>query len=181
MTKFGELIEGDMPPRDAIHVAAAPVTASETLSPGEHITFIQADCELVGRSKVAAIGIVDPFLQAPVKKGQRFWMFLYPNTVTTLTHQWEHPAFEKRMELMGRIKHGDSEDWLRRYANEQLDTGYNALISGTRSYLKYDEYMVEGGKFEGIDLDPEFWYHYQRVTGEVVPTDKQHSFFGCSC
>ncbi|MFO0822607.1 MAG: hypothetical protein U0792_05710 [Gemmataceae bacterium] len=39
------------------------------------------------------VGIVDPFLREAVRPGQRFWLFMYPNTVTTLRHEWTHPAY----------------------------------------------------------------------------------------
>lgn len=34
------------------------------------------------------VGIVDPFLRESVQPSQRFWLFLYPNTVTSLRHEW---------------------------------------------------------------------------------------------
>jgi hypothetical protein len=85
---IGELVEGDAR-RDAIHVAVAPVEAAEDLLPGQHVGLVSG----LASSASAPIGVVDPFLKAPVLKGQRFWLFLYPNTVTSLRHVWTHPAF----------------------------------------------------------------------------------------
>ena len=63
--------------RDAVHFALAPVTAAERLSPGQHIGF-------VGENTVGPcdkpLGIVDPFLPGPVKKGVKFWMFVRTST-----------------------------------------------------------------------------------------------------
>ena len=85
---IGRLISADEG-RDAVHVAIAPITAPCELRPGQHV-------DSLGRPEgpgVVPVGVVDPFLREPGSPGQRCWLFLYPNTVTTLRHEWTHPAF----------------------------------------------------------------------------------------
>ncbi|OWK42144.1 hypothetical protein FRUB_04222 [Fimbriiglobus ruber] len=81
--------------RDAVHIAVAPVTAAHALEPGQHVGFTPlGQTEMVGAVDPGqGIGIVDPFLTADVHAGGRFWMFLYPNTVTSLRHYWTHPSY----------------------------------------------------------------------------------------
>jgi hypothetical protein len=74
---LGAAPPGDAADRDAVHVAVKKMRAVRTMYPGEHLQN----------------GIVDPFLKAPVRYGEWYWLLLYPNTVTTLRHVWEHPAF----------------------------------------------------------------------------------------
>ncbi len=91
--RLGRLVEDGDRRRDAIHIAVAPVTAAERLAPGQHVGLIQeGNLELVGPCE-SAIGIVDPFLVEDVEPGQRFWLLLYPGTVTSLRHIWTHSAF----------------------------------------------------------------------------------------
>ena len=92
--RLGQLIEDGDRRRDAIHIAVAPVTAAEpAYAPGQHVGLVQEDnLELAGPCD-RAIGIVDPFLAEEVEAGQRFWLFLYPGTVTSLRHIWTHPTF----------------------------------------------------------------------------------------
>jgi hypothetical protein len=85
---IGKLVAGDAG-RDAIHVAIAPTTAPCELKPGQHVDQ-QGNPE---GPDIEPVGIVDPYLREPVRTGQRFWLFLYPNTVTSLRHEWTHPAY----------------------------------------------------------------------------------------
>lgn len=83
---------GDIAMRDAIHIAMAPVVAAERLQPGQHIGLLD-DGRACASDK--PIGIVDPFLVDAVLPGHRLWLFLYPGTVTSLRHDWTHPAFSR--------------------------------------------------------------------------------------
>lgn len=95
--KLGQIIDGEAT-RDAVHVAVAPVIAAEDLRAGQSVgTRSKWNADVV--AMVPGIGVVDPFLTSPVKAGQRFWMFLYPGTVTGLRHDWTHPEFPTDDEL----------------------------------------------------------------------------------
>lgn len=91
--QLGQLIQDGERRRDAVHIALAPVTAAERLAPGQHVGLVQAgNVELVGPCQ-DNIGIVDPFLTKDIEPGQRFWLCLYPGTITGLRHLWTHPTF----------------------------------------------------------------------------------------
>lgn len=99
--KVGQLIpETEQAFRDAIHVAVIPARALVRMSPGCHVGIHEEYLpEVVAESSEArkCIGIVDPFLKEDVEEGQRFWLFMYPNTVTSLRHAWSHSAFKARV------------------------------------------------------------------------------------
>ena len=87
MATLGTLI-GEHERRDAVHVAVLPAVAGIHLAPGEPVGIVEG----VARPCLAPIGIVDPFLDLHVQQGERFWLFLYPRSVTSLRHVWTHPA-----------------------------------------------------------------------------------------
>lgn len=89
--EVGKLLDASIVKRDAIHVAVAPLEAAMDLKPGEHVGLTDEGRAVAG---VETIGIVDPFLEATVKEGERFYLFLYPGTITSLHHVWTAPAFE---------------------------------------------------------------------------------------
>ena len=170
---LGKLIIGKSEQeRDAVHVAIASVTAAETLSPGQHIGFIGTNTETVGPT-LHNIGIVDPYLKVKVPRGGRFWMWLYPGTITSLQHIWDHPSFVNPVT-------GASEVWLREFA-DSADMSYESLLDAAEAYIKYDDYVCEGGRYEGFYTPEVFWDHYEVVTSKKVEPRKRGNFFSCSC
>ena len=159
--------------RDAIHVAVAPVTATERLAPGQPVSFAGDGHTSVCAASGASVGIVDPFLTAPVFAGERFWLFLWPGSITSLRHDWTHPAFEPK-------PRDASEQWIRDFATG-VGLKYEVVMEGAREYLRTGEYLCFGGLLEGEYVPDDFWPHYEQVTNTTVPKNERGSFFTCSC
>lgn len=187
--KLGQFID-ESQQRDAIHIAVAPVVAGEKLAPGQDIGFIASDRLTVGVSK-EPIGIVDPFLKSLVFPGQRFWMLLYPQTITSLRHDWTHPAFSDRHESAQESANNEKELrlqesglWMEKFA-DVADLSFSQVMSAAKNYLQSGEYFVQYDSSDARDAIDEvgaalFWHHYQVLTGEVA-TDMEDSCFSCSC
>lgn len=86
-SKLGKLAAVDEQ-RDAMHVAVIPAMLAVDLPPGCPVSIINGWAYPSGEH----IGIIDPFLEAPLKKGNRVWVIMYPNTVVNLRHDWTHSA-----------------------------------------------------------------------------------------
>ncbi len=159
--------------RDAIHIAIAPMRAAGPLVPGQHVGII-AD-GIVGES-ATPVGIVDPFLRAPVANDALVWVLLYPGTVRTLRHEWTHDAFVPGVNQAKAA----AQIWMDKYA-DKMGVGWRDLIMHAQNYLRRDDYWTEGGRFEGEWVPDEFWPHYEALTGETVADGKRGSFLSCSC
>lgn len=109
-SKIGKLITEDDLKKDAIHIAIAPAQAAEMLRPGQRINVINGMA--VRATYKTEIGIVDPLLKDVVERGDRFWVFMLPDSVTDLKHTWSHPSFPEKE------KHLTRED------NEESDMSY---------------------------------------------------------
>lgn len=171
--------------RDAIHVAVMPVVSAEgeTLLPGQHIGFAERGWRVTGNPQepYKLLGIVDPFLAAPVQPGTRFWMLLYPQTITGLRHDWSHPAISQDGFGVGSY----SEKWLRDFAAE-VDADYSEMMAVAATHCegaknRWPDYLIEGGKWEGQNTPAEFWTHYAIVTGKKPADDETPGIFSCSC
>lgn len=124
--QLGKIID-ERQERDAIHVPIAPCVAASRLQPGQHVGLVSQgsiEVDAVG----IRVGIIDPFLKTPVEPGQRCWLFLYPGSVTSLRHAWEHPAFAVPPSSDD-TRRQESEKWLRQFADEnRID--YAELVDG---------------------------------------------------
>jgi len=175
--------------RDAIHIAIAPVIATEKLYPGQDIGFVEdGNIEKVGTKAKQLIGIVDPFLKSPVFPEQVFWMCLYPLTVTSMRHEWGHPAFEQvtnevfiagpRKPSFAEMQVEESKQWL---ADFGMDYGLNYfdLLRAAEDYLSTGQTFYVGAN--STHLPEEFWDHFERVTGKSVEENRRLTFFSCAC
>lgn len=179
--------------RDAIHLAVEPVVAGEDLNPGEDVGRLADDTFGVAGKP---LGIVDPFLSAPVKKGERFWLVIYPRQITSLNHVWEHPDFPSAaLYDLGRVRRVTerltraSENWIRdEFVPKVEDYGheltYAEVMEGAKSHLQGGEGVCAGNDinydFIGKNIE-QFWEHFVNVTGTEVPAGKRESFFRCAC
>jgi hypothetical protein len=178
-TKIGQLIDGDQL-RDAVHIAVAPVEAVHFMEAGTHVGLDEFGC---ASALEKPIGIVDPFLESPIKKGERFWLFLYPNTITSLKHVWTHPAFEDQPSL-GSAKSA-SEDWMRAWALEHMSEDYYGDGEKLRPEVAYENAIEAGhshsvGPYEDArdHIDSEWWSHWETITGQ---RGNREEYFRCAC
>lgn len=170
--RIGEIITTTQH-RDAVHMAIAPVVAGHQLQPGQRVAMTDGKAFISPTHR--SIGIVDPFLDGYVDPNERFWLFLYPGSITSLRHHWEHPSLADDMS-----PRPESEVWLREFA-EECGLGYQELMGGAEDWVIGGQYLCCGSLLEGRGVPDAFWGHYEAVTGKRVPSGKQHTFFSCSC
>jgi len=183
---MGTVLPDEIKPgtRDAVHVACIAVTAKVSMHPG---TDVGAD----GDPKSKPVGIVDPFLKEAVPTGSRFWLYLYPRTITGLNHHWSHPDFpeekkgefviyEESYKAMGEDK-ARSERWLEDFADSSDVPSYDELRLAT------EHVAMEGGGHSihfGTDasgrIPPEFWIHAEKAWGITIQGEKPE-YFSCAC
>lgn len=165
--------------RDAIHLAVEPVIAGEILKPGQDIGLVNG-LAYKGLKSKKFLGIVDPFLEESVKKGEMFWLIVYPRQITSLRHVWSHPDFPE--DIPNIIKNDNfSVAWIKNFA-ETIGTTYKRLMEGAEDYVDSGDYMHMGDNeeySEHYDKMEEFWHHYSLITGKEPKNNG--SFFSCSC
>lgn len=169
--------------RDAVHFAVTPVVLMEKMAPGQRVKLVPGSNEQVCRwtgsdDNDGYIGIIDPFLPPnSANKGTRCWMFLRPCTITSLRHEWTHPAFgEHAAELYTDSLQEESVKWLKKFA-EDNGVGYARMVStmdaGGAVHMDHDVNRY---------ADDEFWRHMGIVTGKLYDDNHQNNaYFSCSC
>ena len=185
---MGGVLPEDAGGRDAVHVAVFSASADEKLYPGQDIAVLsQGEPDAKVTSKGETVAIVDPFLRAAVPPGVRFWAYLYPRTITALSHRWSHPAFEQSASVYvppsDKLK---SEQWLRDFTRTADCPGYEEVMAKAKRIIQgrndafSDEYMHFDGLDAHGDIPDEFWQHAEVVLGikRVGPVAK---YFSCSC
>jgi hypothetical protein len=180
LASLGTIInEGEK--RDAIHLAVEPVIAGQRLAPGMHVGL--KDGRAFGEG-VKGVGIVDPFLTTPVRKGERFWLVVYPRQITSLRHVWEHPDFPASGETgdisVSQPSKEASEKWLRDFIATADCPDYETVIAAAVNNDDSDYLYFSGMDAHG-PIPPEFWTHVEVVTGRTIYAAQRAEYFSCAC
>ncbi len=181
--RIGQLILGPQV-KDAIHVAIMPVVAAENIPAGAHIGLSNDGKACRGTTH---LGVADPFLKTKILAGDTFWMFMYPNTVANLRHDWDHPALAKIEKIKQKEKSITSREWLESYAlrNVYGDTSYSAseAYEALINQVKGGDLTFYGQDCHGLGDVPdseELFEHLSAVLNREIGPEN-FSYFGCSC
>ena len=181
---MGGLLPEDAGGRDAVHVAVFSAVSDEKLMPGQDIGIIhQGELDTAVSSKATKVAIVDPFLARAILPGERFWAYLYPRTITSLSHRWGHPAFEDRATTYTNpASKLAAEQWIKDYINH-ISNGpsYEVLLQTAAGYINSndsDEYLRFEEDASG-EITPEFWEKIETVLGKK--SKHRPEYFSCGC
>ncbi len=178
--KLGKLCD-EAAQRDAIHIAIAPVVVGDKLVlPGLHVGLLPDG--RVSTQALPFIGVIDPFLIEPVGEGERCYLCLYPQTVTSLRHEWTHPAFGQQAAGTA-VDKDASRLWIEAFAGRILQR-YDDLMAAADEFVRTGEHTYDNNENYKDHWDdfPAFWRHYEIVTGTTVrDEDKEYVPFACSC
>lgn len=199
--------------RDAVHIAIVPLIAGEKLYTNEKfrlgqgsetVAFKVTDSvyrsdELPDGQRFTSIGIVDPWYVTPeefreqyhywhfVPQGHRFYGILNPNSVTGMTHHWEHPSF------IGNVETNPSKVWLLNFCDrwgldfETVVHKASTLPDGPWDDSYRGTYITTIGvdchNFDDLGEDgPLFWQYLAVYLGRTFSQDHQDSVgWSCSC
>jgi len=180
---------GELPPesaaRDAIHMAVCPGVLTGSAYPGSPVSVL-ADGQFLPNGN-HPVGIVDPFLNRSrhqLVAGSRVWILLNPGSITSLRHEWTHPAFSDSPMLPD--SKAESKRWIETFANECDCPGYEALMEKAEAFCDgtdvgwSEEYLHWDGEDAHGNIPPEFWTHFFVLTAKK-PGGEVPSGFSCSC
>lgn len=176
--------------RDAIHIAVCPVEAAEDLEPGQYVGLVAQPglgdrlAGLWASASAPHVGIVDPFLTTTVKKGQRFWLCLYPQTVTSIRHHWTHPKIAEAEDIASLEAEKESERWLRDFAAHVSPYDMDDDPSGQRAFETLLSGFQTGNIFThgtSYTPDPEEEEELRQHLERYLKVKIDRLSFSCSC
>lgn len=181
---IGTKLKGDEK-RDAVHFAILPVIIDDEYAyAGNNVEFTVGSTEKVRtchRHGNPGLGIIDPFLQESLRMGDRCWLFLHPNSVQGMRHEWFHPDIDDPAPISS-----ESERWLRTFANS-YGMDYDEVLEIAQGQGEDNYFCANGRDLHSRDelKDGEyelFWSHIEKITGKVFDGNHRHNIgWSCSC
>lgn len=181
---LGSKLNKEEADRDAVHIAVLPCVAAGRLSAGMPVK-VNRVTGMAEYDIVQAVGIVDPFLSEPIFPGDKFFVWLTPNTITGLQHRWTHPVIDDMLEEdvspITASRHGAIAK-INECANA-CGVTFDFLIDAAKEYNENNETTHMGSNSQYSDYDDwkGFWRAFTTYTGETVKDDTYWAPFRCTC
>lgn len=193
--------------RDAIHIAGRSCKAAQILAPGMQVGRYR-DGRYGPSRETKMLGIVDPFLDPDsfILENQVFWLMIFPRTITSLRHEWQHPDFpadltaeqitaekivtqkvQAEAEARDHVeKATEAEEWLLGFWPYINCDSYEHMMKIADDFVESGCHLVEGGRWENArsvlsDNEDKFWDSYEIVRGVKLTGDQRGGIFCCSC
>lgn len=161
--------------KDAIHVAIVAVRAGLTVHPGARCG-INEHREAVPDDK--GVGVADPFLKAPVMRGESFWLLLNQDAVPNVRHVWEHPDVDFTPPEREVVLNDVLND-----AAKALGVTYQQLMDACASVVENDEAAAYPGTLSAEDLEEAIDAMYLGDVYSEWGEEVEHEFYnsGTEC
>lgn len=168
-----KLVGGEV--RDAVHIAIVPVIVDVLVRPGESagVKFIDGEYH-VDMNSFPIVGIIDPFLDKPVKAGERCYLCLHPNSVTDMTHCWSHPQFKDEIPNVKRKHLLELEQIL-------LKCGYSGGAFRLIQELKNNSYGVDVGDDYVKNSMDSYKKEILSLVSKITNVFFDEVYFSCAC
>jgi hypothetical protein len=181
-----KLTDEDVGVRDALHIAVIVAKVREPVWPGDHVGIKKIDgTYYVSYSFRPHVAVVNPF-EKDKKYDDTCLLCLYPGSISSLRHAWEHDSFDhdsysKKLEK----RYEDSHiGWITKWA-ACYGMDFDEVVEYGKRYVEYGDYVNHGPRFDGESVPDEFWTHYNELDGikgtKYENKDGGGSFFTCSC
>lgn len=178
--------------RDAVHVAVIAASAGVVLKRGQAVDIIVGEngevTAVAVTKKSSSIGIVNPFHdKAKLKVGEQFWLMLYPETITGMTHHWEHPALKKAEKKAQTSRVLECENWLDDYCRLNFGMSWENVREVIEDpHQETDNGYISDGCFvvRGTDachhVSSEFWLKVAVVIEDIGKLG-MFNYVSCTC
>lgn len=188
--KIGTLQDTDQG-RDAIHVPIITMQAKEDLHLGLDMKYgVTKEGDIVMCENPRTIGILDPYLPHSkiIRKGQWFYVFLRPGSITSLAHVWTHPALPSSVPSTAEpVREQTSpEDRILEFLNNlqveiTLEEFCDILLDrGDMDKFKmFDDYIIVQGQSIFAEIPHRIINDVESYLGQKVKN--RPLYFSCSC
>lgn len=174
---IGQLV-GHTGVRDAIHCPIISAVAKMNLNVGTPVSILETG-EAEQSDLHTCVGIVDPFLRRCVQRGEQFWVWVRPGSISSLTHKWTHKLIPDFAEIVPAKEQARVR--LQEFAEGPLHVTLDEMLEAIEACRRDDDNALYDHGYESLSVYPGFWTDYELYTGKPDPNKAEGYFYFFTC